>query len=199
MDIRRIALVIFDIGGYTDFIRYNRETLGHAHEAISQLLETIADTAAHPLVLNKFEGDAALMYAESRGDDPALVADVCRQIDALFPAFHAKVDALSLQRSACPCGACQNLRGLRLKAIAHLGEAAFRTIRRFEEIAGEDVIVVHRLLKNRVDHREYLLATEPFVAAMEPQRREMGLPHSETYDVIGRLALRVFGVPATQR
>ena len=195
MDIRHVALVIFDIGGYTDFIRYNRETLAHAHEAISQLLETIADTAAHPLILNKFEGDAALMYAESRGDDRALVADVCRQIDALFPAFDAKANALAQQRSACPCGACQNIHDLRLKAVAHLGDAAFRTIRRFEEIAGEDVIVVHRLLKNGVDLREYILATEAFVAAMEPRRQAQGQPHSESYDVLGRLELRVFQVP----
>lgn len=195
MDIRHVALVIFDIGGYTDFIRYNRDTLAHAHEAISQLLETIADTAAHPLVLNKFEGDAALMYAESRGDDGALVADVCRQIDLLFPAFHDKARALSQQRSACPCGACQNIGNLRLKAIAHLGDAAFRTIRRFEEIAGEDVIVVHRLLKNSVDRREYVLATEAFCAAMEPARRARGEPHAESYEVIGRLDLHLFEAP----
>lgn len=195
MDIRHVALVIFDIGGYTDFIRYNRETLGHAHEAISQLLETIADAASHPLALNKFEGDAALMYAESQGDDRALATDVCRQIDALFPAFREKALSLSQQRSACPCGACQNIRDLRLKAIVHLGDAAFRTIRRFEEIAGEDVIVVHRLLKNGVDKREYVLATEAFAAAMEPARRDRGQPHWESYDVIGRLALRVFEAP----
>lgn len=192
MDIKRLALVIFDIGGYTEFIRNNRETLGHAHEVISQLLETIADKTEHPLVLNKFEGDAALLYAENKGDERALVEDVSKQIFALFPAFRTKALALSQERSMCPCGACQNIRNLRLKAITHLGDAAFRKIRNFEEIAGEDVIVVHRLLKNSVESREYVLTTMPYFSLMDPAQRAQGRLHSETYDVIGKLDLRVF-------
>lgn len=195
MEIKRVVLVIFDIGGYTDFIRHNRETLGHAHEVISQLLETIADRTEHPLVLNKFEGDAAFLYAESKGDERALVEDVSNQIFALFPAFRTKALALSQQRSMCPCGACQNISGLRLKAITHLGNAAFRKIRNFEEIAGEDVIVVHRLLKNTVANREYVLVTLPYFSEMVPALRPRARLHSETYDVIGRLDVRVFDAP----
>lgn len=192
MEIKRVALVIFDIGGYTDFIRYNRETLGHAHEVISQLLETIVDKAEHPLVLNKFEGDAAFLYAESKGNEAALVDDVSRQVFALFPAFRSKALALSQQRSMCPCGACQSIGNLRLKAITHLGDAAFRKIRNFEEIAGEDVIVVHRLLKNAVESREYVLTTMRYFSAMPAALKAQGRLHSETYDVIGKLDLRVF-------
>ena len=43
MELKRVALVIFDISGYTDFIRQNKETLAHAHEAVSQLLESIVE------------------------------------------------------------------------------------------------------------------------------------------------------------
>ncbi len=45
MEIKRVALVIFDISGYTEFIRQNKETLGHAHKVVSQLLEHVVEGA----------------------------------------------------------------------------------------------------------------------------------------------------------
>jgi hypothetical protein len=129
---------------------------------ISQLSETIVYKAEHPLALNKFESDATFLYAANKGNKSALVADVSRQAFALFPAFRRKALALSQQRSICPCGACQSIGNLRLKAITHLGEAAFRKIGNFDEITGEDVIVVHRLLKNVLESREYVLASTSF-------------------------------------
>jgi len=54
MDIRNVALVIVEIGGYTVFIRLNRNSLAHAHQVIAQLLEQVTEHAAYPLVLNKF-------------------------------------------------------------------------------------------------------------------------------------------------
>ena len=90
MDVRKVALVIFDIGGYTEFIKLNRDSLAHAHEVISQLLEALADQATHPLILNKFEGDAAFLYANIAGDEAVAARDVSRQVLGLFPGFRAK-------------------------------------------------------------------------------------------------------------
>ena len=100
--------------------------MSHAHDAISTLLEAITDGAEFPLVLNKYEGDAALMYADTNGNPKAAVNDVSRQVFGLFGAFKTKVADLAADRSKCPCDACQNIGNLRLKAIAHLGTAAFR-------------------------------------------------------------------------
>jgi hypothetical protein len=41
MELKHVALVLADIGGYTKFIRLQKTTLLHADEIISQLLETI--------------------------------------------------------------------------------------------------------------------------------------------------------------
>lgn len=197
MPVRKVVLVIFDIGGYTEFIRFNRDTLAHAHEAIAQLLEDLVDHATHPLVLNKFEGDAALLYADRAGDDAAAVRDVSRQVFDLFAAFRAKAMALSADRSACPCAACRNIGELRLKAIVHLGEAAFRQIRQFEEMAGEDVIIVHRLLKNSVTAREYVLMTEPAFRHLEPAVRDRGSDLVERYDHLDAIPVKVFAPDTT--
>lgn len=192
MEIKRVALVIFDISGYTDFIRRNKETLGHAHEVVSQLLEHVVEGADFPMVLNKFEGDAAFLYADAHGDEARAASDVARQVFAVFPAFRAKVSELTGARDACPCGACQNIRNLRLKAIAHIGEAAFRKIRQFEELAEEDVILVHRLLKNSVPSNEYVLMTEGFPSAAEVPAGWSARRIVERTSDVGVVGLHVF-------
>ena len=189
---KAVALAIFDIGGYTEFIRNNTATLAHAHEAISVLLENIADNADYPLTLNKFEGDAALMYADVGADPKAAVSDISRQIFAIFPKFKDRVSRLAAERTACPCGACRNVDQLRLKAVVHLGVAAFRKIRQFEEMAGEDVIIVHRLLKNTVPLKEYVLASQRFADLMDEGQLARATPHTETYAHIGDVQLRLF-------
>lgn len=180
-----VALVIVDISGYTRFMLANRMALVHSQEIIAQLLESVIERADHPLVLNKLEGDAALLYAPL-GSDPAAVArDVARQVDGFFGAFHARSGELARSRAMCPCDACRTIADLQLKAIAHAGEVAFRRIRQFEEMAGEDVILLHRLLKNSVAHRQYFLATEAFHRLQAGTADAAAQAGIETYDDLG--------------
>lgn len=186
-----VALVIVDISGYTRFIQANRTTLIHAQEIVALLLESVIDNASHPLTLNKLEGDAAFLYAEL-GDDPAAAArDVARQVDAFFAAFHARALELAGSRATCPCDACRRIGGLQLKAIAHAGQAAFRRIRQFEELAGEDVILVHRLLKNTVAESEYVMMTEPFFSLLADAAGVVADTRSEPCDGFGAVSVRV--------
>jgi hypothetical protein len=62
-DIRLVqaVLVIADVSGYTSFIRHRAVSLVHAEAIISELLECVLDRACHPLIVNKLEGDAALL------------------------------------------------------------------------------------------------------------------------------------------
>jgi class 3 adenylate cyclase len=192
MQPQAVALVIVDISGYTAFIRSNRTTLVHAQEAIAQLLESVIDRADHPLRLNKLEGDAAFLYAPLGSDAAAAARDVARQVGGFFPAFHDRARALARSRESCPCGACRAIHGLQLKAIVHAGEAAFRRIRQFEELTGEDVIVAHRLLKNSVPRPEYVMMTEAFLRLLPDPGFPRGEPRVEAYDDLGDIPVRVF-------
>ncbi len=192
MEPKHLALVIADIGGYTKFIRFHQTTLPHAQEIIAQLLEAIIDHASHPLVLNKLEGDAALLFAEMGDDAVAAARDVSRQVMAFFSAFHAKSRELSGSRANCPCDACQHIIDLRLKAVLHHGVVATRKIRQFEELTGEDVILVHRLLKNSVARPEYILMSASFhrlAGDLAGYRSESG---KESYDALGSVDTVVF-------
>lgn len=163
MEYKKVVLVIVDISGYTQFIRGQKLSAIHAEEIVFELIEAVIDHAAYPLTLNKLEGDAAFLYAEVNPDNQVEVAhDVARQSWDFFKVFYERARTLSTERADCDCDACQHIFDLRLKAILHSGEAVFKKIRQFEELAGEDVILIHKLLKNSVPANEYILMTESF-------------------------------------
>lgn len=163
------VLVFVDISGYTRFIRDRVITLEHAEDIISELLESLIDHASHPLQVNKLEGDAALLFAETQGDREACLRSVYQQLLALFPRFAARREQIQRERGHCACEACANIGALRLKALVHAGEIVIKQVRQFEELAGEPVILLHRLGKNRVPVDSYLLLTDaaaaPIIAA----------------------------------
>ncbi len=164
---RNIILAIVDISGYTHFIKTHRASRVHAEEIIFDLLEAVINRAEYPLTLNKLEGDALSLYADLiPGEETAAARDVVRQIQQFFETFHARKDELIQERADCACNACQHVTDLRLKAFLHQGEALFRQIRQFEELAGEDVILIHRLLKNSIPAVEYVAATCVFAALL---------------------------------
>jgi hypothetical protein len=183
-------LVIADISGYTDFIVNRTVSLVHAEEVISELLDALAERSQHPLTLNKFEGDAALLYAES-GDDPAAAAsDVIAQLGSMFDAFAESRERIREKRTICNCDACSNITNLRLKAFMHCGEIAIKQLRGFTELAGEDVILLHRLLKNDVEGNEYVLLTAS-VCALWPQADALGYAMTANGDGVGSIGIRV--------
>ena len=99
MELKHVALVMADIGGYTRFIKFHKTALLHAQEIISHLIEAIIDRASFPLILNKLEGDAALLYAEMGDAETAAARDVAQQVTVFFSAFHAKSKELSDSRA----------------------------------------------------------------------------------------------------
>ncbi|MGE0337280.1 MAG: DUF2652 domain-containing protein [Gammaproteobacteria bacterium] len=158
------VMVIVDISGYTQFVRQRRISLQHAEAIVTELIESIIDRATSPLVVNKLEGDAALLYAETRGERRAVILDVFAQLSAFFAGFEARLGRIKAARSHCSCDACANIDSLQLKAFLHVGEIVIKKVRKFEEIAGESVITIHRMTKNRLSLHEYILMTEAFHA-----------------------------------
>ncbi len=162
MRLAHALLVIVDISGYTDFITNRTVSLLHAEQIITELMESVIDRADHPLSVNKLEGDAALLFREfAPGDGAAAARDVLAQVGGFFAAFDACLRDIRHQRRHCSCEACSNTERLCLKAFVHAGEIAIKQVRRFEELAGEDVILIHRMLKNHVPSREYVLLSSP--------------------------------------
>ena len=185
--VQRALLVIADIGGYTKFMRVHRVNLAHAQYAIAQLLEAVIDGAGSRLKLAKLEGDAAFFYALApEGQVTDVVATLSALVGGIRQAFVARRNELENDR-VCPCESCKQAGQLKLKFVAHVGEVAFQKVKRHTELAGVDVILVHRLLKNTVPVAEYMLMSEPVFEHIEEAVKSFGCAATEELDGLGTI------------
>jgi len=185
VSIQPTFLLIADIAGYTRFMKFHRASLAHAQDIVAQLLEAVIDAAGPGLTLAKLEGDAAFFYLSfPQGKEPNLefVAD---RAAAIYRAFHARAADLKIN-TLCVCDGCTQAGNLKIKLVGHLGEAAVQRVKHLTELAGVDVILVHRMLKNDVPVAEYMLMTEPVHERIDPSMRERAASHALELDDIGK-------------
>ncbi|WP_395015166.1 DUF2652 domain-containing protein [Dongia sp.] len=178
------CFLIADISGYTSFLA--GVELDHAHDIIADVMDTVLKRLRPKFRLAKFEGDAAFVYAVGDKIDGSMVQDA---IEAAYFAFRRRLRDIS-QSTTCTCKACAKMRDLDLKFVAHYGQFIKHKMAGREELAGSDVIVVHRLLKNGVNERlggrAYALFSDACIRAMGVDPAAQGLiEHRETIDIIG--------------
>jgi uncharacterized protein DUF2652 len=177
-------LVLADISGFTAFV--SGTELEHGPPIIADLLEAVIGRLAPPLEVQEVEGDAVFTF----GLDGAIVpaAGLLEVVDDAFAAFRARRGALAADES-CSCRACRSVGKLDLKIIAHHGPFLRQTVAGRPQLGGTDVIVAHRLLKNRVGRSAgYLLLTEAALASMEIDPTAVGLvAQSERYEHLGEV------------
>ncbi|MGE5199631.1 MAG: DUF2652 domain-containing protein, partial [Rhodospirillaceae bacterium] len=125
--------------------------------------------------------------------------DMARGADLLacLRACHAEFMALLAEahtRWTCTCEACARIDGLGLKFVLHHGDYVVQRIVGREELAGPDVIVVHRLLKNRardlVGDRPYALLSDAVVRALDVPGDGM-VAAVERYDDLPPVAVHI--------
>jgi len=194
-----VILIIADISGYTNFVTSNIETTAHSQTVIGELVETIIRQVEIPLEVAKLEGDAVFLYSVKENSDAMSWEEKRRKIGeklvTFFDAFTKKVVALQMS-TLCECDACRNIHLLRLKIIVHSGRTVFQKIGRFEELGGLDAIIVHRLLKNSVQSKEYILMTESGYEDIDfPSKIEVRKGR-EKYDDVGTFTTFVYYPPA---
>jgi hypothetical protein len=184
----RTLLLIADIGGYTKFMNYHRFSLAHAQDAVARLLETLIDAAEPAFKVAKLEGDAVFFYSELPDVSEASLTKLAQRVRAMRHQFGMKQKLMDINR-LCICDACTQVGDLKLKFVSHLGEVAFQRVKKYHELAGMDVIIVHRLLKNSVPVPEYVLMTEPVVENLAADLRGQVVAHQEDLEGVGNTKL----------
>ena len=175
-------LVLADISGYTAFLTGTE--LEHAQGIIEELTTLIHDRLVPPLHFVKLEGDAVFCYADgfefNDGERLLEVLEVCYCdfADRLFDMARS---------STCGCAACAAIDTLDLKFVAHFGTYMVQQLAGVQDLAGPDVILLHRLLKNSITEgtgcRAYAFFTEPCLQRLPAS---LNLPkHAETYESFG--------------
>ncbi len=172
---------IADISGYTGFLA--AVELEHAQDIIADLMDTVVKGLRPPFRLAKFEGDAAFVYAAAEKVDGSLLQDA---IEGAYFKFRRRLRDVR-QASTCECQACAAMGDLDFKFVIHHGEMVKQKMGGREELAGRDVILVHRLLKNAVSEkiggRAYALYSDAAIRSMGVDPAAQGLiAHHETID-----------------
>ena len=101
----------------------------------------------------------------------SLVDEIVELMARANAAFNKKLSDLAFVQ-ACGCEPCTQSKNLRLKICAHKGNFSLNTIRNFEELSGEDVILTHRMLKNDIESSEYWLVTAPYHKTLNSVNRK---------------------------
>lgn len=180
-------LVLADISGYTRFLTVSE--LEHANGIIGELLNAVIAAIEAPLTVSRIEGDAVFMYGVM--PEGTSGETVLESVELLYISFARALEIMVLNTS-CPCNACANINTLGLKIVMHCGEIAKTTVGGMETLAGPDVVVAHRLLKNSIRDTigidDYLLVTQACVDDLGIQRIVTGwVAHTEEYEHVGEV------------
>jgi len=190
------VLVLADISGFTAFVTATE--LEHGPQIIAALLEAVMHRLSPPLEIQEVEGDAVFALGPDGVLEPrARLLDV---LEGAFVAFRGLQREMAADES-CSCGACRSVENLDLKIVAHHGRFLRQLVGGRGQVAGVDVILAHRLLKNGVTQkRAYLLLTEAALGWLGVDPIRSGLAaRVESYEHLGDIRCFVRDLPEPAR
>jgi Protein of unknown function (DUF2652) len=186
-------LLLADISGYTSFLQlvavahqndaFADGAVPDAYALVSHLLDGIVERLVPPFTLSKLEGDAVFAFATSTAVLPrgAAMVDCFTECHADFRRRLGMAHGMW----SCRCDACSRIDDLDLKFILHAGSFVIQEIAGRQELVGPEVVMAHRLLKNRtaevVGHGAYALFTEAAATRFDVPG-EGAIPVVETYE-----------------
>ncbi len=173
MTVERGLIVLGDVSGYTEFIATTE--LEHSREILAELLGTLCESAPGNLRIAQLEGDAVFWLSDEHG------ADLAECLKEKFVEFHRRLRFMTLA-TTCGCRACASVGSLTLKFVVHRGEYVQQRVAGSDHFVGSDIVLAHRLLKNKVPSHEYILLTEAALAAVAA---EGSVAHEEQVEHLG--------------
>ncbi len=182
-DVKPAFIFIPDISGYTQFI--NSTQIKYSSKLIHELLEIIIDSNILNLKIAEIQGDAILFY---KLGSPPSISKLESQVKRTFRNFHQ-----SLERMREKYPILHEAPDLTLKIIVHLGTISTTQVKGIVKLLGSDMILAHRILKNNVKEKEYLLMTEQYMRSQKKSMIDKSFSWSEiksgkkTYEYIGTI------------
>lgn len=148
-------ICIPDISGFTKFM--SDTDIEMSSKVIPSLLNKVIYANDIGLKVSEIEGDAILFYRS--GELPSL-EKIVHQCKKFYNEFYSQLNAL--QEKYKNDDLSINIPNtLGLKIIMHYGDQVSAVpIGKNIKLMGEDVIIAHRLLKNKVPYEEYILISD---------------------------------------
>src|SRR5690606_5791173 len=176
------TIFIPDISGYTRFM--SQTQLDHNAMILSMLIECIIDCNKAEFTVSEVEGDAVLFY---KIGPPVGWNEMMEHCAEMHRCFHEKLIEMKAN-APCNCEACEEIHNLTLKFVVHYGDLNVIPVAHFRKATGMDMIIAHRLLKNHIPSKEYILVTHAYRKYFPAGDDASGLTWKqgqESYDNIG--------------
>ena len=175
-----------DITGFTKFVA--TADVQFTREVIPALLRKLIEANNLKMQVAEIEGDAIFFYKTGRLPSINQVAEQCKTLYNAFSSFIENLEKNDPENYNKYLADDQ----LGLKIIIHYGHISLANIKGRTKLLGEDVIVVHKLLKNNVTEDNYILLTEKYLSKIQNKKSlsewfhwEELVAGVETYEHIG--------------
>lgn len=183
-------ICIPDITGFTRFMA--ETSLEFSRKIIPPLLRNLVTSNTLNLKVGEIEGDAILFYRYGTLPSFKELVDQCKNF---YIKFTEQLEAL---KKEFPDEFTKYISSskLALKIVVHAAEMTSTHIEGLIKLIGEDVVVVHKLLKNGIKDPEYILFTEKLLSNYEENEINETLnwltveKSEDTYDYIGSVKYR---------
>lgn len=181
------VLVVPDISGYTRFLATTSATPDVAKNIILSLLDAIIDAVGQHLKVAKIEGDAVLLFTDEIHTNPHELAATVQRIFTSFDM--AKLSAIQNSDNDVA------LSDLDLKIFVHHGAVSRFRFRNEIDLMGTDVVLLHRLMKNDVSERRYVMVTKNAEAKIRMPPSTIARRSTQQITDIGQIETTVYAIP----
>jgi hypothetical protein len=183
-------ICIPDITGFTRFMA--ETNLEFSRKIIPPLLRNLVSSNTLNLKVGEIEGDAILFYRYGTLPSFKELVDQCKNF---YSNFTQQLESL---KNEFPDDFAKYISSnkLALKIVLHAAEMTSTHIEGIIKLIGEDVVVVHKLLKNSVKDSEYILLTEKLLSNYPENEISEALnwfkveKSQDEYDYIGSIKYR---------
>ena len=191
MDVAKPALIcIPDISGFTQFMSDTDIEL--SAKVIPSLLNKVIYANEIGLKVSEIEGDAILFYKNGPLPNFKALINQCRKF---YLEFYNQLSILKEHNKQSKNVLFPDVLGL--KIILHYGhQVSAVPVGKNIKLMGEDVIIAHRLLKNKVTLKEYILLSDDLLSQYNENQIEdnfgWGTLHKKetAYEHIGEISYR---------
>ena len=180
-----------DITGFTKFIATT--DIAFSREVIPSLLRKLIDCNVLKMKIGEIEGDAIFFYKTGRLPAVGRVAAQCTALYTTFSDFIRSIKENDPQNYEKYLADSQ----LGLKIIIHYGQISLHNIKGRIKLLGQDVIISHKLLKNKIPDYNYILLTDKYLSKIKDRDNLQQWFHweklrsgMESYEFIGDVGYR---------
>ena len=160
-----VFFCIPDITGFTKFITSSKHP-EFAHKVITNVLNRVIGSNILGLSVAEIEGDAVFFY--KKGRLPA-VNKVAKQCQLIYETFVSTIESFK-QTEPDMYELYLSKNQLGIKIVIHYGHIALAKIKGRTKLMGEDVILVHKLLKNSITEPCYILLTNKYMEKLKDKK-----------------------------